>query len=213
MGSPKSLPHAPEGPEHTVGIKEFWLADVPVTRQQFQAVMGYDPSHFRASPELPVETVTWSEACEFCSKLSLGSTLWQIRLPSEAEWEYACRAGSQTQYHFGNSATDLALYAWFEDNSKEQTQPVRLKKPNAWNLYDIIGNVWEWCLDTWHEDYTGAPSDGAAWVDTVSRQQRHCVRGGAWNMDAFRCRSSYRSYDWEHIGTNRTGIRVAASAF
>jgi len=210
MGSVMGLPHAPEGPEHAVEIKEFWMADAPVTRQQFRAVMGYDPSHFRASLNLPVETVTWIEACQFCSKLG-DSGLWCCRLPSEAEWEYACRAGSKTQYHFGDSASELPAYAWFEDNSRGQTHPVRLKGPNEWHLYDIVGNVWEWCLDPWHDDYGGAPRDGSPWLETTSRQQRYCVRGGAWDMNAFRCRSSYRSYDWEELGTSRTGIRVVAS--
>lgn len=195
MGSSNGLPHAPEGPEHLVQVAGFWMADAPVTRGQFLAVMGYDPSHFKSSLDLPVESVAWHEACEFCRKLGEQSGE-ALRLPSEAEWEYACRAGSTTQYFFGDSAAAMGDYAWFELNSREQTAPVRQKKPNPWGMYDMVGNVWEWCLDAWHEDYSGAPCDGRAWLDPGQSARRHCVRGGAWDMDAFRCRSSYRSYDW-----------------
>ncbi len=211
MGSVDGLPFSPEGPEHLVEVPGFYMGEAPVTARQFEMVMKHNPSHFRGDPELPVESVTWLEAQEFCKSLS-ASCETPVRLPSEAEWEYACRAGSCTQFHFGDAAAELTQYAWFENNSGERTAPVRLKKPNAWGLFDMIGNVWEWCADLWHEDYTGAPCDGSAWITSVcSRHRRYCVRGGAWDMDAFRCRSSYRSYDWEDVGTSRTGFRVAAS--
>jgi formylglycine-generating enzyme required for sulfatase activity len=160
MGSANGLPHAPEGPEHLVEIQEFWMADSLVTAQQYQAVMDNDPSQFDGDPDLPVDSVNWIQACEFCSRVSASSGK-VIRLQSEAEWEYACRAGSTTQYHFGDSAAELTKYAWFEDNSKGGTAPVRQKKPNAWGVYDIVGNVWEWCLDSWHSEYDGAPSNGS----------------------------------------------------
>jgi formylglycine-generating enzyme required for sulfatase activity len=209
MGSSNGLPHAPEGPEHSVRVADFWMADTLVTREQFLAVMNYDPSHFNSVPDLPVESVRWDKAREFCRKLSVQSGE-ALRLPSEAEWEYACRAGSTTQYFFGDSAAQLGAYAWFELNSRGQTAPVRQKQPNPWGLYDMTGNVWEWCLDVWHADYNSAPSDGSPWLDAANGPRRHCVRGGAWDMDSFRCRSSYRSYDWEEIGTSRTGFRVIA---
>jgi formylglycine-generating enzyme required for sulfatase activity len=207
MGSANGLPHAPEGPEHIVEISEFWMADSPITVPQYQAVMGHNPSRFDGT-DLPVDSVNWVEACEFCSKISESGGKF-VRLPSEAEWEYACRAGSTTQYHFGDSSAELPAFAWYESNSGGHTNPVRHKKPNAWGLYDIIGNVWEWCLDSWHVDYTCAPCDGSPWRNTSDRRRPYCVRGGAWDMDAFRCRSSYRSYDWEEIGTSRNGFRVA----
>jgi formylglycine-generating enzyme required for sulfatase activity len=209
MGSCNGLPHAPEGPEHLVEVKEFLMAEAPVTGMQFEAVMGVNPSQFQGDRELPVETVSWTDACEFCVRVSRTSGM-TVRLPSEAEWEYACRAGSTNQYHFGDLPAELSSYAWYENNSPGHTAPVRRKKPNGWGLFDINGNVWEWCLDLWHEDYTGAPCDGSPWLGKPPRQPRHCVRGGAWDMDAFRCRSSYRSYDWEEIGTSRTGFRVVA---
>jgi len=207
MGSSSGLPFAPEGPEHMVEVNEFWMADSPVTIRQYEAVMSRNPSQFHGHPDLPVESVSWIEAIEFCDTLRHRCGV-SVRLPSEAEWEYACRAGSTTQYHFGDSPAKLSMYAWFENNSGGHTAPVRLKKPNAWGLFDMIGNVWEWCSDRWHEDYTGAPCDGAPWLASSSHRLRHCVRGGAWDMDAFRCRSSYRSFDWEEIGTNRTGFRI-----
>jgi formylglycine-generating enzyme required for sulfatase activity len=209
MGSSSGLPFAPEGPEHKVDVKAFWMAESPVTGRQYEAVLGRNPSKFHGHRDLPVENVSWLDACEFCNRLSIVSGT-PVRLPSEAEWEYACRAGTLTQFHFGDSPAELPTYAWFENNSGGHTAPVRLKEPNAWGLFDIIGNVWEWCADHWHDDYVGAPCDGSPWLSAASHRRRHCVRGGAWDMDAFRCRSSYRSYDWEEIGTSRTGFRVVA---
>ena len=210
MGSSDGLPFAPEGPEHWVDTQGFWIADVPVTAGQFESVMKRNPSHFQGDQDLPVESVSWLDAQEFCRRLSQSCGV-AIRLPSEAEWEYACRAGSSTPFHFGDSAAKLTEYAWFENNSCARTAPVGLKKPNAWGLFDIIGNVWEWCADLWHEDYSGAPCDGSAWTTlTNPLNRRYCVRGGAWDMDAFRCRSSYRSFDWEEVGTSRNGFRIVA---
>ena len=106
----------------------------------------------------------------------------------------------------------LQEYAWFEENSREETHPVGLKKPNPWGLFDIIGNLWEWCEDVWHSDYIGAPTDGSPWRSGADRRPRRCLRGGAWNMDAFRCRSTYRSWDRKDVATNRFGMRIAVQA-
>jgi len=211
MGSTGGLPFAPEGPVHAVQVPEFWMAETPVTGEQYLAVGGVNPSQFSGRPDLPVENVSWVDASEFCERIRRSSGM-PAQLPSEAEWEYACRAGSTTQFHFGDTPAELSVHAWFEDNSAGATAPVRLKKPNAWGPFDIIGNVWEWCQDSWHDDYKGAPCDGSPWLVEGTRVRRRCVRGGAWDMDAFRCRSSYRSYDWEEIGTGRTGFRVAMAA-
>jgi formylglycine-generating enzyme required for sulfatase activity len=135
----------------------------------------------------------------------------EVRLPSEAEWEYACRAGTATEYFFGDCEADLGAYAWFCLNSDERPHPVGLKRPNSWGFYDMAGNVWEWCSDVWHSDYTGAPTDGSPRQDGGERQPRRCLRGGAWNFDAFRCRSAYRSRDWKHFATNHFVVRIAVS--
>jgi formylglycine-generating enzyme required for sulfatase activity len=131
-----------------------------------------------------------------------------VRLPTEAEWEYVCRAGTDTEFYFGDEPNALSEHAWFDLNSNECTHPVGLKQPNPWGLHDIVGNVWEWCEDVWHGDYSGAPLNGSAWMANQDKQERRSVRGAAWNMDGFRCRSSYRSYDWKDAATNRLGFRI-----
>lgn len=211
MGSVNGLPFAPETPVHTVRLAySFFIACFPITQGQYQLVCGNNPSQFSDAENLPVENVSWFDAKLFCEKLS---TLTQshFRLPSEAEWEYICRAGATTEYFFGDNAQDLGNYAWYDLNSNEQTAPVGLKAPNPWGIYDLVGNVWEWCEDVWHGDYQNAPTDGSSWMTNQETQLRRCVRGGAWNMDAFRCRSSYRSYDWNDTKTNRLGFRIVMS--
>lgn len=211
MGSRNGLPFAPEDPVHEVVISyAFSVGRFLVTQKQYAAVMGNNPSHFDNHRDQPVDTVTWFDARQFCEKLS-AMTGRKARLPSEAEWEYSCRANSTTEYFFGDEAKELHDYAWFEDNSPDRTMPVGLKKPNLWGLYDMVGNVWEWCEDVWNSGYSGAPSDGSAWLKNEERQGRRCVRGGAWNMDAFRCRSSYRSFDWNDTATDRLGFRIVLS--
>jgi len=171
-----------------------------------------------------VEGVSWEDAAAFCRRLSSlsGRT---CRLPSEAEWEYACRAGSAGDFFFdprGPFADDgevpedlkraLAGYAWFDRNSGGSTQPVGRLRPNPWGLHDLDGNVWEWCADVWHDGYAGAPDDGSAWAEGAQRQPRRCLRGGAWDRNAFRCRSPYRSRDGKDLATSRLGVRIAADA-
>jgi formylglycine-generating enzyme required for sulfatase activity len=208
MGSVNELPYAPETPVHDVSIAySFFVSRFPVTQEQYAALTGANPSKFRHAAQLPVENVSWAEAREFCRKLAEESGR-LIRLPTETEWEYVCRAGSATEYFFGDDAKDLPEYAWFEDNADEKTQPVGLKKPNAWGVYDIVGNVWEWCADVWKSDYDDFPADGSANLKNIERQPRRAVRGGSWAMNAFRCRSSYRSFDWHDNQTEKLGFRV-----
>jgi formylglycine-generating enzyme required for sulfatase activity len=211
-----------ESPAHLVKIRNrFLLGKYPVTQAQWSTVMGYNPSSFRASLNHPVDTVSWDQAMEFCRRLSDQSAR-RVRLPSEAEWEYSCRAGSTSDFFFGSwdpflddseipseARQALSEYAWFDLNSGECTQPVGLKRPNSWGLHDLLGNVWEWCWDTWHGDYMGAPEDARPWIEGEERQPRRCQRGGAWDMNAFRCRSSYRSYDHREMATSRCGFRLA----
>jgi formylglycine-generating enzyme required for sulfatase activity len=149
-----------EQPIHKVKLKAFLMGKYPVTQKQWQAIMGNNPSKFPRA-DSPVEQVSWKDAQEFCQKLSQ-KTGKKYRLPSEAEWEYACRAGSKTEYYFGDDAKQLGDYAWYNENSNQKTHVVGQKKSNAWGLYDMHGNVWEWCEDIWHGDYEGAPTDGSA---------------------------------------------------
>jgi formylglycine-generating enzyme required for sulfatase activity len=209
MGSPRGLPL--ELPPHLVSLTQpFLLGKCPVTQEQWQAVMGTNPSEFRGGPGLPVDGVSWDDAQTFCERLSQ-ATGRVVRLPTEAEWEYACRAGTATEFCFGDSEAALDASAWFDRNSDGRTHPVGTKAANAWGLHDMAGNVWEWCADVWHSDYEAAPADGRAWRDAVERQPRRCLRGGAWNFDAFRCRSAYRSREWKHFATNHFGLRVVVA--
>jgi formylglycine-generating enzyme required for sulfatase activity len=190
MGS--ADPGAPrdEKPQHRVTIsRAFYLGETEVTQGQYRLVTGNNPSGFKGSDALPVEQVSWLDAVQYCSALSEKERVapfyaidgravtvpdWTAagyRLPTEAEWEYACRAGSSSLYAFGNDAAELGAYAWYYDEgTKRRTHPVRMKRPNAFGLYDMHGNVWEWCWD-WHRPYDAAsaadptgPADGVARV-------------------------------------------------
>jgi len=184
-----------EMPQHRVNLQEFYLGKYPVTQEQYQAVMGNNPSKFKDNPKNPVENVRWNDAQEFCQKLS-DKTGKKYRLPSEAEWEYACRAGTQTRYYFGDDQKLLGEYAWHGENSGDKTHPVGQKKPNNWGLYDMHGNVWEWCEDGWHDNYQKAPTDGTAWNENHSVTNMRVLRGGSWHGNPRSCRSAYRvDYD------------------
>jgi formylglycine-generating enzyme required for sulfatase activity len=193
MGSPDSDSDAKsyEKPPHQVKVNSFAIGKYPITQAQYQAVMGNNPSHFKNNPQNPVENVSWNDAQAFCEKLSqiTGKT---YRLPTEAEWEYACRAGTTTRYYFGDNDNQLGNYAWYDGNSGGKTHPVGQKKPNGWGLYDMSGNVWEWCEDNWHNSYAGAPDDGSAWLDNDNDYP--IVRGGSWGLNPYNCRSAIRNY-------------------
>jgi formylglycine-generating enzyme required for sulfatase activity len=201
MGSPETEAKRRdyESPQHYVDVPEFWMGKYVVTQEQWQAIMGNEPSYFKGKNR-PVETVSWNNATEFCQKLSK-KTGRDYRLPSEAEWEYACRAGTTTPFYFGETITvELANYRASETYAdepkgkyREQTTPVGQFPPNAFGLYDMHGNVWEWCQDVWHDNYDGAPVDGSAWVNGGNRSRR-VLRGGSWFICPWWCRSAYRSY-------------------
>lgn len=220
MGAPENEPGSlvSEYPQHQVTIKPFFMGKFPVTQAQWQAVsalpkIDYElklkPSHFRGD-NLPVERVSWNDAREFCARLSK-KTGKEYQLPSEAQWEYACRAGTTTPFHFGDTiTTDLANYngnrtygAAPKGEYRQQTTSVGSFPPNAFGLYDMHGNVWEWCGDHWHGDhwygnYQGAPINGSAWIDkgadNNSKLQR-VIRGGSWSIYPRTCRSASRNYD------------------
>jgi formylglycine-generating enzyme required for sulfatase activity len=184
MGSPQTKL---ELPQHKVKItKPFFMSATKVTQAQWKAVMGINPSYLPGD-DLPVENVTWNDCQEFLKKLSdkEGKV---YRLPTEAEWEYACRAGSTTKYFFGEDAAILGDYGWFGANSDRQTHPVGLKKANAWGLYDMYGNVWEWC-----QDWLTVPYGPEEQTDPMGAKGfQRALRGGGWYCEADRCRSAYR---------------------
>jgi formylglycine-generating enzyme required for sulfatase activity len=134
-----------------------------------------------------------------------------FRLPAEAEWEYACRAGTDTAYSFGNDPADLGDHGWFGDNAEGRTHPAGQKDPNPWGLFDLHGNVWEWCADVWHDGYKGAPKDGSAWMDG-GEQARRVLRGGSWIDLAGVARSAYRSWNATILRSRKIGFRLALAA-
>jgi formylglycine-generating enzyme required for sulfatase activity len=164
-----------EKPIHKVCIRGFWLGRHEVTQTEYEQIVGSNPSYFKGG-DRPVEQVNWDEANAYA--LQLGHKSGKLmRLPSEAEWEYACRAGGQHETYCGlGQVSDLG---WFGSNSNTQTHAVGQKLANAWGIYDMSGNVWEWVQDCWHADYTGAPTDGSAWVGNGTCGQR-VFRGGGW---------------------------------
>ena len=212
MGCPESESDR-EGNEtqHPVRItKPYYLGMYEVTRAQWERVMGMNPS----ASSFPVDRVFWKDAVEFCRKLSAmpaeQSAGRVYRLPTEAEWEYACRAGSTTVYSFGDSAALLGQYAWYSDNSIGRTHPVGRKKPNAWGLYDMHGNVAEWCSDWYDGSYyanspVNDPTGPPAGSDRVHR-------GGSWGNPARSCRSAYRYWYWPGNRFSSCGFRVAFSS-
>ena len=200
MGDEKEIDAKP----HEVVISSFYMDKYLVTQEQYKEVMGENPSRWKGDKN-PVEQVRWSDAVKYCNARSLKEGLqpcydlqtWKCnfeangyRLPTEAEWEYACRAGSKTAYFFGNDSSKLSDYAWLDENSAGKPHPVGQKKPNPWGLYDMHGNVWEWCNDFYQVDYyqqspvenPRGPKEGETKV----------VRGGAWKFSADSCRSGYR---------------------
>ncbi|WP_370576075.1 SUMF1/EgtB/PvdO family nonheme iron enzyme [Methanomethylovorans sp.] len=208
MGSPTSDKYSSddERPLHHVSIqKDFYLGKYEVTQKQWVEVMGSNPSYFKGENK-PVEKVSWNNAQEFVRKLNEKEGNEKYRLPSEVEWEYACRAGTNTLYSFGDDELMLGEYAWYRDNSGDVTAPVGQKKPNAWGLYDMHGNVWEWVQDSWHDDYQGAPTDGSAWIDSHSS---YCLsRGGSWFEYDGSCRSAVRYTYGPASRTELIGFRL-----
>ena len=202
-----------ERPRHQVKLAAFAISKYPVTQAQWQTVMGNNPSQFKGE-YLPVENVSWNDCQEFLKKLNtiVGASSQspiKFRLPTEAEWECACRAGMETIWPFGNDPAQLNQYAWFSKNSGKQTHPVGQLKPNEWGLFDMLGNVWEWCQDCFDERYYAnspqenplGPSDG----------QFRVLRGGGWNYGQNNCRSVFRNRNRPDNQGYDFGLRVVVA--
>jgi len=199
-----------EGPVHRVKIsKPFYLGKYVVTQRQWKEVRGKNPSQFGGCDDCPVENVSWDDLRGFIKRLNKKEGTDKYRLPTEAEWEYAARAGTRTRYSFGDDESMLGEYGWYDENAGEKTRPVGQKKPNPWGLYDVHGNVWEWVQDRWHENYDGAPLDGSAWESGGSG--RRIQRGGGWHTSARRCRSANRIGYSPEIRFYNIGVRLVMS--
>jgi formylglycine-generating enzyme required for sulfatase activity len=228
MGSPveEEGSEDDETPHSVTLTADYYLGVTEVTQEQFRRVMGSNPSGYQGDKAAeinprtgrairavdtgshPVENVTWPEAVEFCRKLSALPAEQQAgrayRLPTEAEWEYACRAGSKTAYSFGAALEKLAEHAWFDQNTK-MPRPVATRKPNAWGLHDMHGNVWEWCAD-WLGDY---PSTAVIAPKGPDKGTDRVVRGGGWDIDSAACRSAYRDGGEPATRLASLGFRIA----
>jgi eukaryotic-like serine/threonine-protein kinase len=208
--------HSDEQPIHQVTLPSFYMGKYPITQAQYQAVMG-ENANVGLGLDYPIEHVSWDDAIEFCTKLSQ-LTSKAYTLPSESQWEYACRAGTDTAFYFGDTITpELVNYQGNypyggapQGENRGQATPVGIFPPNALGLYDMHGNVWEWCLDSYHASYQGAPTDGSAWVDPSlpDRDLKRVMRGGAWDYVARGCRSAVRCSLAPGVRVNGCGLRV-----
>jgi len=222
MGSPSSERgrSANEGPQRQTTVSSFYMEKFPVTQAAYQEITGINPSAFKG-PSLPVEQVSWFDAVEYCNKRSLkegltpaytregNNVIWNrdangYRLPTEAEWEYACRAGTQTPFYSGTSVNNAG---WFSGNSGGRTQPVGQKEPNAWDLYDMHGNVLEWCWD-WLGNYSAEAQVNPLGASSGAER---VYRGGCWRFEAHQTRSAFRFGNHPQLKTFIVGFRVVRS--
>jgi formylglycine-generating enzyme required for sulfatase activity len=209
MGSPDTEPGRgkDEGPVRKVELDGFWLARYEVTQAQYRAIMGNNPSVFQAAQD-PVVQVTWANAIDFCNRLG-SQTKGKFGLPSEAQWEYACRAGSTQAFAFGDSDRDMDKYGWVQDNSQLQPHPVGKKKPNSFGVYDMHGNVWEWCAD-WYAVYSPKELVVKNPVGPASGTERVC-RGGSCMTPSASARAAFRFRRAESDANAAVGFRVMAT--
>ena len=192
--------------------RDFWIGKYEVTQGEFLAVLRRNPSHFTGNPLRPVEKITFFDASNYCATITQREQKaghlaagYEYRLPTEAEWEYACRAGSTNLFAFGDDASIAEQFAWTAENCDAGTHPVGLKRPNAWGLYDVHGNVWEWCSD-WFEPYPAAPL-----LDPVgpASSKYKVFKGGGWNQDVEYARASSRFMMSPSNGIHFVGFRLA----
>ena len=225
MGSPADEKdrYPDEGPQTTVTIRHgFWMGKYEVTQAEYLAVMGKNPSHFTGDETRPVDSVTWADATEYCAQLTKRErTAGRIaaglayRLPTEAEWEYACRAGTKTRFSYGDDPdySQLTDYAWYRQNAGFTTHPVGQKKPNPWGLYDMLGNAWEWCQD-WYGAYPGGTAVDPQGPAEPGMNRQRTIRGGDYFNPAQHGRSALRGYDFipKHPWPPDFGFRVVLAA-
>ena len=205
MGSTKN---AEEQPPYAVTVRIFLMGKTEVTQKQWTDVMGSNPSRFlKCGENCPIDNVEWKDINQFIAKLNQ-KTGQKYRLPSETEWEYAARAGTTSEWSFGNDVSRVGNYAWYEGNSGNKTQSVAQKLPNAFGLFDMHGNVWELTEDCFHENYAGAPTDGSAWT-TGCADNRRVLRGGSWFNITANLRSAVRNWDFPVNRYNSFGFRLA----
>jgi formylglycine-generating enzyme required for sulfatase activity len=199
---------------HEVSLAEpYYCGKFPVIQAQWQAVMGSDPSESGpVCKDAPVENVNWEDCQAFLRRLCEieGTPQGTYRLLTEAEWEYACRAGTTTRFYTGNREEDLGRAGWYRANAGWRCA-VGGKKPNGYGLYDMHGSVWEWVEDDWHDSYEGAPRDGRAWVDVPQRGASRVNRGGGWGYDAGYCRSAFRDWNAPSNRLDFLGFRLSRS--
>ena len=204
--------HDSEKPPHRVIIQSFALGKFEVTQGQWKAVMGSNPTRFKdCGDECPVEQVSWNDIQEYIQRLNQRSGK-TYRLPSEAEWEYAARAGSTEKWSFGDNESQIGEYGWYNANSGNKTQRVGQKMPNAFGLYDVLGNVWEWVQDCWHENYIGAPTTQSAWTDNCMDTKR-VLRGGSWWSIPWVLRADKRFPSLPDYRYDLFGFRLARTLF
>jgi formylglycine-generating enzyme required for sulfatase activity len=204
MGSDKGT--ADERPARRVMIRKgFYMGRYEITQAQWRMVMGDNPSNFKGD-DLPVEQVSWTDAQSFIKKLNERNDAFIYRLPTEAEWEYACHAQMT-----GDSMGLLDALAWYFNNSAGKTHPIGEKQANAWGIHDMLGNVWEWCEDVYHDNYRSAPTDGSAWLKGGDQRYK-VLRGGSWIDNAFYCRVNERIRATPETRQRNSGLRIVAIA-
>ncbi|MBI3831829.1 MAG: formylglycine-generating enzyme family protein [Planctomycetes bacterium] len=201
--------NADEKPWHLVTLAQpFYMGKYEVTQEQYAQLIGSNPSYIKGQP-LPISNVSWDDTQEFFKKLT-AQTKQSIRLPTEAEWEYSCRAGTRTKYYSGDTEADLARVAWHGVNSKETAQPVGQKEPSVFGLFDMHGNLWEWCQDWYEEDYySHSPAQDP---QGLTQGNYRVLRGGSWHYDPGSCRAAYRFKHPPNERMSYYGFRVRMNA-
>jgi formylglycine-generating enzyme required for sulfatase activity len=203
-----------EKPAHLVKLKSFAIGKYPITRRQWRSVFDpsnldayFDREYFNDFPDLPIEWVSWNKTQEFCQKLKK-LTKKNYDLPSEAQWEYACRAGTISRFYWGDDVKEINNHAWFVDNSGGASHVVGEKVPNAWGLYDMAGNVWEWCADNWRNNYSSLSVEDNG---ENEHNQLGILRGGCWGCSAVDSRSSNRQKIDKNYASKTIGLRIIYS--